>query len=85
MTEGMIGMCKYHDVIANPDDLPEIGEHVIICVGYVFVGEGYLKNDKKWYRYCDFGPIESYMSNQVTGWMPMPPPMKEPLKTKQRK
>ena len=76
---------KWVDLGKEPENLPEIGEHVIICVGYVFVGEGYLKNDKKWYRYCDLGPIESYMSHTVTGWMPMPPPMKEPLKTKQRK
>lgn len=81
----MIMAGKWVDLNKEPENLPEIGERVIICVGYVFVGEGYLKNDKKWYRYCDFAPIESYMSNQVTGWMPMPPPMKEPLKTKQRK
>lgn len=81
----MIMAGKWVDLGKEPENLPEIGERVIICVGYVFVGEGYLKNDKKWYRYCDFAPIDEYMSHPVTGWMPMPPPMKKPPKTQQRK
>ena len=69
---------EWHDLISNPDDTPELGERVIICVGYHFVGEGYLKQDGKWYRYCDFEPLEQYMSQPVTGWMPMPAAQKRP-------
>lgn len=62
----------WHILSENPKDLPEPGERVIICVGNRFVGEGYLKNDKQWYRYCDFGPVDSYMSESVTAWTHFP-------------
>lgn len=62
----------WHILSDNPKDLPEPGERVIICVGNRFVGEGYLKNDKQWYRYCDFGPVDSYMSETVTAWTHFP-------------
>ena len=63
---------KWHILAENPNDTPDPGERVIICVGEAFVGEGYLKNDKKWYRYCDFGPVDSYMSESVTAWTRFP-------------
>ena len=65
---------SWHILALDNDDLPDLGERVIICVGDAFVGEGYLKQDKKWYRYCDFAPLENYMSHGVTAWMPMPRP-----------
>ncbi len=68
----------YHDLTRNKDDLPDPGERVIICMGYAFTGEGYLKEDGKWYRYCDFGPVEQYMSVKVVGWKKMPRPMRKP-------
>ena len=65
----------WHILSDNPKDLPEPGERVIICVGSAFVGEGYLKNCKGevlWFRYCDFDPIERYMSETVTAWTRFP-------------
>ena len=62
----------WHILSDNPKDLPEPGERVIICVGSSYVGEGYLKNDKQWYRYCDFAPVDSYMSETVTAWTRFP-------------
>lgn len=73
----------WHILKHNPRDLPEPGERVIICVGYAFVGEGYLKYENeelKWYRYCDFEPLEKYMSQKVTAWMPMPKPIQKESK-----
>lgn len=66
----------YHYLDDDPDDLPELGERVIICVGDAFYGEGFLKPDgegaSKWYRYCDFAPLENYMSESVTAWAYFP-------------
>lgn len=66
----------WHILKNNPRDLPELGERVIICVGLHLVGEGYLKQDEngevKWFRYCDFLPIERYMSKKVTKWQYFP-------------
>lgn len=62
----------WHILSENPKDLPEPGERVIICVGAGFIGEGQIKQDCKWYRYCDFGPIDSYMSESVTAWIRFP-------------
>ena len=64
----------WHILYDEPGILPEPGAHVIICVGSAFVGEGYMKDDGKWYRYCDFEPIENYMSGDVEAWMEMPKP-----------
>lgn len=61
----------------RPENLPEPGQHVQICVSGGFVGEGYLKEDGKWYRYCDFGPVEDWMSGKVIGWQPLARPMTE--------
>ena len=69
---------QWHDITKNKKDLPDYGERVIICMGYAFVGEGYLKDDGSWWRYCDFGPVEDFMSCKVTGWMPMPKAMPKP-------
>ena len=66
----------WHDLTLYPSDLPEPGERVLICVGK-FVGEGYLKEDGLWYRFCDIGPVEKFMSCKVVGWMPLPQPMKK--------
>lgn len=63
---------QWHDLVENPSDLPEMGERVIIVVGDTFEGEGYLKNDKKWYRYCDFGPVDEFMKQPVTLWANFP-------------
>lgn len=62
----------YHYLDDDPEDLPAPGEHVIICVGDEFYGEGFLKEDIKWYRYCDFAPLENYMSETVTAWAYFP-------------
>ena len=62
----------WHILSENPKDLPEPGESVIICIGAGFIGEGYIKQDGKWYRYCDFGPVDSYMSESVTAWTHFP-------------
>ena len=67
----------WHDLTMHPSDLPSPGERVNICVGYSFVGEGYLKQDGLWYRYCDLDPVEKFMSQPVVGWKPLPPPMKK--------
>lgn len=82
-------MVKWHCIAENPDDLPRPGERVIICVGESFVGEGYLKfhdGELKWHRYCDFEPIEDYMSCDVTAWahMPKPPRKKQNEKGKEK-
>ena len=68
---------SWNKLTLHPDILPDPGERVIICVGDALVGEGYLQQDGKWYRYCDFGPIETYMSEPVTAWMKMPEPTKK--------
>ena len=78
---------RWHFIADGESDLPEPGERVIICVGESFVGEGMLKFHKgelKWYRYCDFDPIENYMSGTVTAWArtPKPPKKKENEKGK---
>lgn len=65
----------WHILSENPKDLPEPGERVIICVGAGFIGEGQLKffnGELKWERYCDFGPVENYMSEKVTAWTHFP-------------
>lgn len=65
----------WHILSDNPKDLPEPGEGVIICIGSSFIGEGQLrfhKGELKWFRYCDFEPIESYMSESVTAWTHFP-------------
>lgn len=67
----------WHNIVMNPSDLPDPGERVNICVGYTFVGEGYLKQDGLWYRYCDLDPVEKFMHQPVVGWKPLPPPMKK--------
>lgn len=69
---------QWHDITKRKNDLPDFGERVNICVGYAFVGEGYLKDDGKWYRYCDFGPVDEWMTGKVVGWMKMPRPMPKP-------
>lgn len=66
----------WHILAKNPNDIPEPGEHVIICVGDLYVGEGYMKLNGEWWRYCDFGPIETWMSRSVTAWMRFPSPPK---------
>lgn len=68
----------YHDLTRNKNDLPAPGERVIICLGYAFTGEGYVKDDGKWYRYCDFGPVDEFMTAKVVGWKKMPRPMTKP-------
>ena len=68
----------WHDLTWHKNDLPEPGERVIICLGYAFTGEGYLKDDGKWYRYCDFGPVDEFMTAKVVGWKKMPRPMTKP-------
>ena len=65
---------SWNNLTIHPDMLPSPGERVIICVGGSYVGEGYLKQDGKWYRYCDFAPVEAYMSDPVTAWMDFPEP-----------
>lgn len=67
-------MDKWHDLERSPDDLPIPGERVIISITGGFVGEGFIKTDGCWYRYCDFEPIENYMSGDVEAWMEMPKP-----------
>lgn len=62
------GYVTWHDLIANPKDLPEPGERVIIIVDDTFMGEGYVKNNGEWWRYCDFGPVEQFMKRPVTWW-----------------
>ena len=72
---------QWHDITKHKKDLPKPGERVLICMGHSlngFVGEGYLKDDGKWYRYCDLDPVEKFMSVKVAGWMKMPKPMGEP-------
>lgn len=69
-------MGKWHDIEKNPHDVPIPGERVIICISGGFVGEGYLKDDGCWYRYCDFEPIENHMSGKVEAWMEMPKPFR---------
>ena len=74
---------QWHDITKNKKDLPDPGERVIICVGYAFNGEGYLKDDGKWYRYCDFGPVDEFMICKVVGWQKMPKPMPKPEEKRQ--
>ena len=59
------------------DVLPEPGERVLICIGGVMVGEGWLGNDGQWYRYCDLGPVDKYMNEKVMAWRKMPKPPKK--------
>ena len=70
----------YHYTEDDPNDLPEPGERVIICVNNCFYGEGYLKEDKKWYRYCDFAPLENYIRGGVTAWAYFPKLKKKSVK-----
>lgn len=80
------GSVTWHDLTANPKDLPEPGERVIIVVDDTFIGEGYVKNDDKWYRYCDFGPVDEFMKRPVTWWGRFPEiPMREIKKKKESK
>ena len=73
----------------NPEKLPEPGERVIICVGKGFIGEGlmkYWKGALKWFRFCDFKPIDEYMGYPVTAWRYMPnPPETGKKKTTEKK
>ena len=68
----------WHRLEIDPNDLPEIGERVIIDVGHMFVGEGYLKVDGKWYRYDDLGALDEWMSVPVVAWRKMPEPSAKP-------
>ena len=86
----MRSVITWHFIADDPKDLPDPGERVIICVGESFVGEGMLKfhmGELAWYRYCDFDPIENYMSGKVTAWAKMPssPKKKENEKGKAKK
>lgn len=64
----------WHMVGGENQELPEPGERVLICIGNSLVGEGYIKTDGLWYRYCDLGPVDQYMNAKVTAWMEMPKP-----------
>lgn len=68
---------KWHDLTRNPEDKPEPGERVILCVGHVFSGEGWMKETGEWMRYCDLDPVEKFMRQPVVGWMEMPKPMEK--------
>ena len=73
----------WHDLRKDPDDLPDFGERVIICIGNGMVGEGYLKKKGEWWRYCDLGPVDQYMRDSVTAWAHFPEPLtKNKLKPK---
>lgn len=74
---------RWHDLAKNPADLPDLGERVLVTVGESMVGEAYLKNDHKWYRYCDLGPVDQYMHAKVSAWRKMPEPYKRKGGTKQ--
>lgn len=50
---------------------------MLICIGGVMVGEGWLGNDGQWYRYCDLGPVDKYMNEKVMAWRKMPKPPKK--------
>lgn len=76
---------NWHDLTLNPSDIPDPGERVNICVGYTFVGEGYLKLDGLWYRYCDLDPVEKFMNQPVVGWMPLPQPMRMPVAERRKR
>lgn len=67
------GYVTWHDLKENPKDLPTPGERVIIIVADLYVGEGYMKNNGEWWRYCDFGPVEQFMGKPVTWWGNFPP------------
>lgn len=63
---------KWHFPLENPNDVPDPGKRVIICVGEDFVGEGWMMQDKSWQRYCDFEPVEKWMRQPVTAWTDLP-------------
>lgn len=67
---------RWHDLAKNPADLPDLGERVLVTIGESMVGEAYMKNDHKWYRYCDLGPVDQYMHAKVEAWRKMPEPFK---------
>ena len=73
---------KWHFLESSPEDLPDPGERVIICIGYELVGEGYMNNRREWIRYCDLGPVDRYMHDKVVAWKPMERPPKKPGKKK---
>lgn len=61
--------------ISVKDELPDFGERVIVTDG-VFVGEAYLKSNRKWTRY--YGEDIGELFGNMTHWLPMPvPPKKE--------
>ena len=69
---------EWHLLEKNPKDLPDLGERVQICVGYALVGEGWIDAHRKWFRYCDFAPIDEYMSEDVVAWAYFNEPPKKP-------
>ena len=76
---------NWHILENNPKDLPTPGDRVIICVQDIYVGEGYVKQNGEWWRYCDFGPVERFMSGSVTAWTRFPDSPNEMIKKKSQK
>lgn len=59
----------------TPTTLPIPGERVILCVDGHFVGEGWLRENKKdWVRYDELLTVEEIFHRPVSHWMPMPAP-----------
>jgi|GEM_PF-4688764 len=74
----------WHYLTLNPNDLPMTGERVIICVGWAYVGEGWLGKENKWYRFCDLDPVEKFMNAKVVAWREMDEPPSKLTKNKGR-
>lgn len=59
--------------ISVSEALPEPLERVIMCVGGIFVGEGWLReNGDGWIRYDELLTVEEIFHYPVTHWMPLP-------------
>lgn len=61
--------------ISTSKELPTPGVRVLICVGEVYVGEGWLRENKvDWMRYDELLTVDEIFHHPVTHWMPLPLP-----------
>jgi len=62
--------------ISVKKSLPTPGVRVLMCIGEVFVGEGWLRaNGRDWVRYDELPTVEDIFHHPVTHWqdLPLPP------------
>lgn len=61
--------------ISVSKQLPTPGQRVLFCLAHGFVGEGWLRENKRdWVRYDELPTVDEIFHQPVTHWMPMPCP-----------